>query len=103
MSASTRRRAAAELADAENIIVLGYAFREMDSAFGFLYALGTLGSTTLKRFWVFDPAEGPEADKLRMRYERLLGRLAPTHLRIFAERFSVAVDTVRSELQIPVL
>jgi hypothetical protein len=95
------KRAAAELADAENIIVMGYAYRDMDPAFGFLYALGTLGSTALRRFWVFDPAKNTEGERLRIRYERLLGSRAPTQLRIFSEQFSTAIDRIRSELHIP--
>ncbi len=47
--------AAGELAEAENIFVVGYSLPETDSFFRHLYALGTVGSTMLRRLWVFNP------------------------------------------------
>jgi hypothetical protein len=47
--------AAHELSEAENIIVIGYSMPETDSFFRHLYALGTVGGTMLRRFWVFNP------------------------------------------------
>jgi hypothetical protein len=48
-------RAAQELSEAENIYVIGYSLPETDSFFRQLYALGTVGDTLLKRFWVYNP------------------------------------------------
>lgn len=49
------RAASNELSTAENIIVCGYSFPDTDMFFTYLYALGTVGETLLKKFWVFDP------------------------------------------------
>lgn len=45
-------RAAKELANAENIFIIGYSFPESDYFFHYLYALGSIGKTRIKRFWV---------------------------------------------------
>ena len=63
-------RAAHELADAENIFVFGYSMPPTDEFFRFLYALGTVGETPLKRFWVFDP---DQSGKVQERFAALLG------------------------------
>lgn len=47
--------AAKQLAEAENIIVIGYSLPPSDQFFPMLYALGTVSRTIVKRFWVFDP------------------------------------------------
>lgn len=62
------RRAAEMLRDAENIIVMGYSWPTSDEFFHNLFALGTVGPTFLRRFWIFDV--NPE---LPTRYLRLLG------------------------------
>src|SRR5262249_40271900 len=50
------RSAADSLRDAENIFVSGYSLPETDFFFKHLYALGTIGQTRLKKFWVFNPS-----------------------------------------------
>jgi hypothetical protein len=60
--------AAHELSEAENIIVIGYSMPETDSFFRHLYALGTVGGTMLRRFWVFNP--NPSIER---RFHDLLG------------------------------
>jgi hypothetical protein len=47
--------AANQLAEAENVIVIGYSLPKTDQFFPILYALGTVSRSILKRFWVFDP------------------------------------------------
>jgi hypothetical protein len=47
--------AAKQLAEAENIIVIGYSLPSSDQFFPMLYALGTVSRTIIKRFWLFDP------------------------------------------------
>ena len=74
--ASVWQRAATELSDAENIFVIGYSFPDTDLFFEYLYALGTIGTKRLRRFWVFNPDEGRKE-----RFESLLG---PGALRAFA-------------------
>lgn len=61
-------RAASELSDAENIMVIGYSMPPTDSFFKYLYALGTVGNSLLRRFWVFNPDES-----VRNRFLELLG------------------------------
>jgi hypothetical protein len=53
-------RAAQELSEAESIYVIGYSLPETDSFFRQLYALGTVGDTLLKRFWVYNPDDSRE-------------------------------------------
>ena len=50
--------AATQLAEAENIIVIGYSLPKTDQFFPILYALGTVSKSILKRFSVFDPDKG---------------------------------------------
>ncbi|MFA5146951.1 MAG: hypothetical protein WC515_06245 [Candidatus Omnitrophota bacterium] len=50
-------RAAAELRNAENIFILGYSLPDSDLFFRYFFALGSVGPTRIKRFWVFDPNE----------------------------------------------
>jgi len=64
-------KAAAELAAAENIFVVGYSMPETDSFFRYLYALGSQSTTKLRRFWVFDP----DPDKsVEQRMKTLIGQ-----------------------------
>lgn len=60
--------AARELSEARNIYVFGYSLPESDPFFRYLFALGTLGSSRIRRFWVFDPNTD-----VRLRYEGLIG------------------------------
>ena len=64
------QRAALELSDAENIFVVGYSLPETDSFFRYLCALGLIGDTRLKRFWVFDI---DRTDAVKSRFRDLLG------------------------------
>jgi hypothetical protein len=66
---SVWRRAASELREAENVFVIGYSWPETDYFFHHLYALGTVGPTLLRRFWLI----GNDA-KVRDRYQKLLGQ-----------------------------
>jgi hypothetical protein len=86
--ATVWRRAAQDLSEAQNIFVIGYSLPESDQFFRYLYALGTVGSTRLRRVWVFDPdASGLVAS----RYEALLGGMAK-------DRFSLEPKTFREAI-----
>jgi hypothetical protein len=61
--------AANELSLAENIYAIGYSLPETDTFFKYLFALGTIGKSRIKRFWVYNPDENAEK-----RYKGLLGR-----------------------------
>src|SRR5262245_30803996 len=66
------RRAARRLAEADSIFVMSYSWPATDHFFHQLYALGSVGTSILSRFWVCDPDE-----KVRSRFrESLLGQQA---------------------------
>jgi hypothetical protein len=65
------RAAAAHLCEAENVYVFGYSLPESDSFFKLLYSLGTIGTTRLRRFWLFDPDKSETG--VQKRFRALLG------------------------------
>ena len=62
--------AANHLAEAESIFIIGYSLPETDSFFRHLFALGSVGSSALRRIIVFNPDTSGETDK---RFQALLG------------------------------
>ena len=84
------RAAAAQLANAENIIVCGYSLPETDKFFEYLYALGSIGTARLKRFWVFNPDEGRKRN-----FQGLLGQGASSRFKFFPMGFEQMFDHVR--------
>ena len=88
-------QAGKELAEAENIIVIGYSHPVSDSFFRYLFALGSVGPANIKRFWVFDPAEGDEVEN---RFRQLIGTGIEKRFRIFKEPFSEAIEIIYKEL-----
>lgn len=87
------QRAALELSDAENIFVSGYSLTETDSFFRYLYALGSVGKTLIKRFWVFDPDES-----VRSKFMNLIGSGVERGFHFEKCTFSEAIDFIRKEL-----
>jgi hypothetical protein len=90
---SVWRNAAKELQKAENIFVSGYSLPEADQFFKLLYALGTSGTTRLKKFWVFDPNPTVE-----MSFKTLIGESILHRFKFFKEPFSQMVGVVQSAL-----
>jgi hypothetical protein len=88
------RRAADELSDAENIFVFGYSLTERDVFFRELFALGSVGRTRIKRFWVFDPA----AEAVEKRFRKLLGGDVLARFHPMALEFTHAVGHAKSKL-----
>jgi len=88
-------QAGKELSEAENIIVIGYSHPVSDSFFRYLFALGSVGESNIKRFWVFDPAEGNEVES---RYRELIGTGIDKRFRIFKKPFSEAIGIIEKEL-----
>ncbi len=85
---------------AENIIVMGYSLPETDAFFRYLYAIGTIGQTRIKRFWVFDPGA---REPLERRFRELLGETARRRFQLFSTAFggdssADAVNHVSHEL-----
>jgi NAD-dependent SIR2 family protein deacetylase len=89
------QRAALELSDAENIFVSGYSLTETDSFFRYLYALGSVGKTLIKRFWVFDPDES-----VRSKFMNLIGSGVERGFHFEKTTFFQAIDFIRKELGI---
>lgn len=87
------RRAAAELADATDIIVCGYSMPETDSFFRYLYALGSVGPAILRRFWVFDPS-----DQVHARFRGLLGPGAGARFEARRWTFEYAVGMMKERV-----
>jgi len=97
------RRAADELAEAQNIFVIGYSLPPSDSFFPLLFGLGTVGDTTLRRLWVFDPNA-----EVGDRFVAMLGPGALQRFKHFSEasafggrripmKFQLAIDQLRKE------
>jgi NAD-dependent SIR2 family protein deacetylase len=92
--------AAQELSEARNIYVFGYSLPESDPFFRYLFALGTLGSSRIRRFWVFDPNED-----VKNRYEGLIGSGIRSRFRFYSREFLTgrivpggAMDTLINEI-----
>lgn len=88
-------QAGRELSEAENIIVIGYSHPVSDSFFKYLFALGSVGDATIKRLWVFDPAESDEVEK---RFRELIGTGIESRFRMFKQRFSEAISIIGENL-----
>lgn len=85
--------AARQLAEAEQIVVIGYSLPDTDQFFRYLYALGTVGPTRLKRFWIINPDP-----KIQERFAPILGPLAKERIRVDNRIFSEGVTMLREEL-----
>ncbi len=67
------RRAAQELARADNIVVIGYSFPATDTFFRYLFALGTDSEVHLEKFVVINGEHGSETVP---RFAKLLGPMS---------------------------
>jgi len=92
---SVWRRAAVELANAENIFVSGYSLPESDYFFRYLYALGSVGKARIKRFWVFDPAVG---EGVRTRFQELIGKGIMSRFKFEKATFNNSIKIIRKAL-----
>jgi hypothetical protein len=90
---SVWRRAADEMKEAENIYVMGYSLPSTDEFFRLLFALGTAGTTRLKRFWVFDP--NPDVEQ---KFRSILGQAAEARFKFFPLRFTQGLSDLISQL-----
>jgi hypothetical protein len=80
------QRAAAELATAENVIVIGYSLPRTDSFFQELLALGLAGTSRLRSFVVVDPDPEPQK-QIERRFRRLIGPEVRDHFSMFRGTF----------------
>lgn len=83
--------AAAELATAENIYIIGYSMPDSDSFFRYLFALATVSDTLLKRFWVVDPDSSGTVEK---RFRALLGPGATERFHFSQTTFQDCLTTI---------
>ncbi len=90
-------RAAKELGEAENIFVIGYSLPESDSFFRYLYALGSLSDTPLRRFCVIDPDHTGNVEK---RFQKLLGPGARDRFVMSRSNFAQAINQIKAEFPV---
>lgn len=91
--AAVWRRAAGELAAAEDIFVIGYSLPRTDEFFRYLFALGSAGDSLLRRFWVINPdASGSVND----RFQTLLGPGAIARYQYLQMNFSQAIGVIQN-------
>jgi len=84
--------AARHLAEAESIFIIGYSLPETDSFFRHLYALGSVGTSTLRRIIVFNPDDSGEIDS---RFRALLGPGSTARYEYRALTFGQSIDHIR--------
>ena len=66
-------RAAEELADAQNIFVVGYSMPDTDPFFKYLLGLGVRVATPVRRLWVWDKEDEKEDGRVKARFKKVLG------------------------------
>lgn len=85
--------AAKHLREAENIFIIGYSLPDTDYFFHYLYAIGTMGASRLKNFWVCNP--DPQVDE---RFKKILGEQAAQRYRFLPEEFDISMSYIIGEL-----
>jgi hypothetical protein len=84
------------LGTAENIFIVGYSLPEADAFFRYLFALGAVGKTKIKRFWVFNPDED---HTVQPRFEAIIGPQIKNRYKFFREGFKVAIGHIANALK----
>jgi hypothetical protein len=88
--------AAKHLSEAEYIVIIGYSVPPTDHLFHYLYALGTMSETRVKKILVYNPDSSVED-----RYRRLLGPTTSSRFRFESDtrgRFDFAISSLTSLL-----
>jgi hypothetical protein len=88
---SVWRAAARELSDAENIVICGYSLPETDQFFRYLYAIGSIGGSGLRKFMVVNPDHGVER-----RFLELCGPIAKSRFEFRPETIDGTLPILRS-------
>jgi len=89
-------RAASELSTAENVFVSGYSLNESDLFFRYLFALGSVGSTRIKRFWVFNPESEGIVDR---RFRGLIGPSTEARYKYIPSQFHDMFNLISKEFK----
>jgi len=87
--------AAQELTSAEQIIVIGYSLPITDEFFRYLYALGTISSTRIKKFLVYNP---DTTGTVESRFRDLLGQSSIKRFNYQCTGFSEALDRLDRDI-----
>src|SRR5258706_6840358 len=90
-------RAAKHLAEAEYIVVIGYSVPPTDHFFHYLYALGTMSATRVKKILVYNPDATVEE-----RYRRLLGPTTTSRFNFITDQdgmFQFAIKRLNRDLE----
>ena len=85
--------AANHLSEAEQIYVIGYSLPETDSFFRHLYALGSVGTTPLRKIAVFNPDSTGAIDA---RFQALLGPGAKARYEYHVKTFEQAIGHIKA-------
>lgn len=85
-------RAAKHLSEADSIFILGYSLPETDSFFRQLYALGSVGTGTLRRIVVFNPDTTGGTDA---RFRNMLGPASLARYEYRPETFEEALSSIK--------
>lgn len=89
-------QAARALSDAENIFISGYSLPESDLFFRYLFALGSVGTSRIKRFWVFDPDKD---DVVEPRFREMMGIAAKARFKFYKKTFREAIPVIKNEMK----
>lgn len=81
---------------AGNTGLTGYSLPESDAFFRYLFALGTIGESPLRRVWVFNPDDSPE---LQGGFRALFGPGAEQRFEFLPKNFDQAIFHPHEEFQ----
>jgi SIR2-like domain len=86
--------AALKLVTAKRIYVFGYSLPETDSFFRYLFALGTLSPTRIRRIIVANPE--PVGGDVDRRFQSLIGESILSRYKYLPQKFSLASDILNA-------
>lgn len=86
-------RAADHLSAAEYIFIIGYSLPETDSFFRHLFALGSVGSRTLRKLIVFNPDESGKTDA---RFRAMLGPGSLARYEYQPKKFAESIPIIKT-------
>ncbi len=90
--------AAEELANAENIFIIGYSLPEADSFFRYLYALGSESRKKLRNFIVINI---DDSGKTMQRFKQLIGKGIENRFRYISTDFKSGISSIDKILENP--
>jgi hypothetical protein len=88
-------KAAAHLAEAENIYVIGYSFPPSDQFFKYFFAVGSVGDGWIEKIRVVDPDPTGEVSE---RFKLLFGPLASSKFALKKVKFEDVADDILNNL-----